>query len=134
DLVLHRDEDLEDLVLHAHRLDAVLEVRLDLVLVARVRVDHVPALVGALGEDVGGHRGAHDSPVDRKPITPLKIVSKVATNSPTAMLTAKTSTVRLRVWANVGQDTFRSSETASARKRRIRFTRSFQPFKVWQGR
>ena len=45
DLVLHRDEDLEDLVLHAHRLDAVLEVRLDLVLVARVRVDHVPALL-----------------------------------------------------------------------------------------
>ena len=46
DLVLHRDQDLEDLVLHAHRLDAVLEVGLDLVLVAGVRVDHVPALLG----------------------------------------------------------------------------------------
>ena len=49
DLVLHRDEDLEDLVLHAHRLDAVLEVGLDLVLVARVGVDDVPALLGRLG-------------------------------------------------------------------------------------
>ena len=48
DLVLHRDEDLEDLVLHAHRLDAMLEIGLDLVLVARVRVDHVPALLGRL--------------------------------------------------------------------------------------
>jgi hypothetical protein len=34
DLVLHRHEDLEDLVVHAHRLDAVLEVRLHLVLIA----------------------------------------------------------------------------------------------------
>ena len=50
DLLLDRDEDLEDLVLHAHRLDAVLEVGLDLVLVARVGVDHVPLLRGALGE------------------------------------------------------------------------------------
>ena len=48
DLVLHRDEDLEDLVFHAHRLDAVLEVGLDLVLVARVRVDDVPPLLGGL--------------------------------------------------------------------------------------
>src|SRR6188472_3456235 len=50
DLLLHRHEDLEDLVFHAHRLDAVLEVRLHLVLVARVGVDHVPLLRGALGK------------------------------------------------------------------------------------
>src|SRR5919112_2943324 len=48
DLILHRDEHLEDPILHAHRLDAVLEVGLDLVLIARVRVDDVPALVGTL--------------------------------------------------------------------------------------
>ena len=46
DLVFHRHEDLEDLVVHAHRFDAMLEVRLDLVLVARVGVDDVPALLG----------------------------------------------------------------------------------------
>jgi hypothetical protein len=61
DLVLHRDEDLEDLVLHAHRLDAVLEVGLDLVLVARVRVDHVPALLGGLGR-LGRGFGHHQVP------------------------------------------------------------------------
>jgi hypothetical protein len=42
DLVLRRDDDLEDEVLRVHGLDAVLEVGLDLVLVAGVRVDHVP--------------------------------------------------------------------------------------------
>src|SRR3954470_11749940 len=59
-LVLFRHEDLEDLVLHAHRLDAVLEVGLDLLLVARVRVNHVPALLGRLlGQVVeeAGHAG-----------------------------------------------------------------------------
>src|ERR671922_12684 len=40
--VLHRDVDAEDLVLHLHRVDPRLEVRLHLVLVARVRVDDVP--------------------------------------------------------------------------------------------
>src|SRR4051812_41410527 len=48
DLVLHRHEDLEDPVVHAHGLDTVLEVGLDLVLVARVGVDDVPALLGRL--------------------------------------------------------------------------------------
>ena len=48
--------------------------------------------------------------------------SQNATKTPIAMLTAKTSTVRLRVCTNVGHETLRSSETASARKRRIRFT------------
>ena len=69
DLVLHRDEDLEDPVLHAHRLDAVLEVRLDLVLVARVRVDDVPALLGRLAglgrRRLGHHRVAHARPGSR---------------------------------------------------------------------
>src|SRR5436190_8056465 len=122
DLVLHRDEDLEDLVLHAHRLDPVLEVGLDLVLIARVRVDHIPALVRALGLDVGGDRAAHENHVPTIPITPWNTWSQNATKTPIAMLTAKTSTVRLRVCANVGHETLRSSETASARKRRIRFT------------
>src|SRR6185369_16713438 len=138
DLVLHRHEDLEDLVLHAHRLDAVLEVRLDLVLVARVRVDHVPALVGALGLDIGRDGAAHHhAPSVRatRPMTPWNTWSQNATNTPIAMLTAKTSTVRLRVCTNVGHETLRSSETASAMKRRIRVTCSFsQPFQMWQGR
>src|SRR5690606_5593968 len=42
DHVLHGDVNLEDLVLHVHGLDAGLEVGLDLVLVPRVGVDHVP--------------------------------------------------------------------------------------------
>src|SRR4051812_18093746 len=45
DLPLGRDDDLEDLVADAHRVDAVLEIRLDLVLVTGVRVDHVPLAV-----------------------------------------------------------------------------------------
>src|SRR4029079_286778 len=138
DLVFHRDEDLEDLVLHAHRLDAVLEVGLDLVLVTRVRVDQVPALVGVLRLDVRRDCGAHHhAPSVRatRPMTPWNTWSQNATNTPTAMLTAKTSTVRLRVCTNFGHETLRSSETASAMKRRIRVTCSFsQPFQMWQGR
>src|SRR4029453_12056949 len=62
DLVLHRDEYLEDLVLHTHRLDAVLEVGLDLVLVARIRVDHVPALLW--GPGLRGAFGGHHVPYE----------------------------------------------------------------------
>ena len=47
DLVLLGHQDLVDLVFHAHGLDAVLEVGLDLLLVAGVRVDDVPALLRA---------------------------------------------------------------------------------------
>src|SRR6266849_4591037 len=46
DLVLHRDEHLQDLVLHVHGLDPLLEVLLDLLLVAGVRVDDVPLRLG----------------------------------------------------------------------------------------
>src|SRR2546426_9447075 len=46
DLFLGGHENLEDLVAHVHRVDAMLEVRLHLVLVARIRVDHVPAPAG----------------------------------------------------------------------------------------
>ena len=42
DLFLSRDDDLEDLLAHVHRLDARFEVLLDLRLVARVRMDDVP--------------------------------------------------------------------------------------------
>jgi hypothetical protein len=45
DLLLGGDHHLEDLVLDAHRLDAVLEVGLDLVLIAGVGVNDVPLLV-----------------------------------------------------------------------------------------
>src|SRR6478609_316805 len=72
DLVLHRDEHLEDLVLHAHRLDAVLEVGLDLVLVARVGVDHVPALLGCAD---GGELFGHTLTPARKRITVSYAVS-----------------------------------------------------------
>src|SRR5215469_1801255 len=40
--LVHRDLDLEDVVLHVERLDAALQVGLHPVLVTRVRVDHVP--------------------------------------------------------------------------------------------
>ena len=45
---LHGDDDLEDLVLHVHRLDAGVEVGRDLLLVARLGVDDVP-LAGSAG-------------------------------------------------------------------------------------
>src|SRR4029079_17622947 len=79
DLVLHRDEHLEDLVLHAHRLDAVLEVRLDLVLVARVGMDDIPALVGRLG--LGAGQVGHRHPATR-PSSPRKNWSRTVTYSP----------------------------------------------------
>src|ERR1041385_745231 len=53
DLVLHRDEYLEDLVLHVHGLDPLLEVLLGLFLVAGVRVDDVPLRLGGCRRDVG---------------------------------------------------------------------------------
>src|SRR6266498_3070687 len=62
--VFHGDDDLEDLLLHVHRGDPALEVGLDLVLVSRVGVDHVPvtqAEAGAAGLARGGV-GAHDAP------------------------------------------------------------------------
>ena len=54
DDVLHRDDDLEDPVLHVHRDDPALEVGLHLVLVAGVGVDDVPPpgpVVRALDEN-----------------------------------------------------------------------------------
>src|SRR5260370_4442784 len=45
DLVFHRDEDPEDLVLHVHGLDSLLEGLLDLLLVSGVSVDPVPLRV-----------------------------------------------------------------------------------------
>src|SRR5919109_1927866 len=71
--VFHGDDDLEDLLLHVHRGDAALEVRLDLVLVACVGVDHVPvpkapAWAGGAGcgLGLGSGLGAHDAPVSRR--------------------------------------------------------------------
>src|SRR5919201_79467 len=61
--VFHGDDDLEDLLLHVHRGDAALEVRLELVLVARVGVDHVPVPQAVAGAGAaGGGVGAHDAP------------------------------------------------------------------------
>ncbi len=62
-----------------------------------------------------------------------KTWSKNSTYTPTAKLTTKTSAVSCLVWANVGQETLPSSETASARKRRIRVTRSFSTFQGMAG-
>jgi hypothetical protein len=42
----------------------------------------------------------------------MNTASATATKIPTARLTPNTSTVRLRVCATVGQETFRSSEIA----------------------
>src|SRR5439155_7392720 len=58
DLLLGRHEDLEDLVLHVQRGDAVLEVRLDLVLVAGIGVDDVPPPLALLRH--GGRRRRFD--------------------------------------------------------------------------
>ena len=51
DDVFHRDDDLVDALLHVHGRDAGLEVLLDLLLVARLRVHDVPA-------DRAGRRGS----------------------------------------------------------------------------
>src|SRR4029078_11719586 len=124
DLVLHRDEHMEDPILHAHRLDAVLEGRLDLVLVARVRVDHVPALLrrlARLGRGRLGHRGLHHAATS-SPTARAQTRSRTVMEAPTARLTAKTSTVRLRTCSRVGQETFFNSDHASSMKRRKRLT------------
>src|SRR5215831_10287346 len=55
DLLFGGDDHLEDLVLHAHRLDAVLEVRFDLVLVTGVRVNDVPLAVFGSAVAAIGH-------------------------------------------------------------------------------
>ena len=60
DFVFHRNEHAEDLLRHGHRVDAALEVGLDLVLVARVRVDHVPLPAFVLLSG-GGGGGGRDS-------------------------------------------------------------------------
>src|SRR5215213_1422318 len=115
DLILFRHEHLEDLVFHAHRLDAVLEVGLDLLLVARIGMDDVPALLRRArlsgGLELGHHRFAS------KPTTREKSRSKMAMYAPTTPLTTNTSTVRLRVCSRVGQVTFFNSEYASSVKR-----------------
>src|SRR4029079_10492884 len=122
DLVLHRDEHLEDLVLHAHRLDAVLEVRLDLVLVARVRVDHVPAFLGNL-RGLGRRGLRHHVPASTMiPMRDWNTVSSTVMYTPMAKLTANTRTVRLRTCSRVGQETFLSSDHDSLMKRRMRLT------------
>src|SRR3954454_7934072 len=121
DLVLHRDEDLEDLVLHAHRLDAVLEVRLDLVLVAGVRVDHVPPLLGRLGRS---QLLGHARPV-RERMMMSKPVSTTVMNRPTTNEITNTRTVRFRTWMRLGHETFLSSDQDSSRKRRALFTNLF---------
>ena len=55
DDVLHRDDDLVDALLHVHGRGAGLEVLLDLLLVARLRVDDVPAArAGRTGDSTGG--------------------------------------------------------------------------------
>jgi len=59
DLVLGGDQDLEDLVVHVHRVDPLLEVLLDLLLVSGVGVHDVPLrLFGGRrgGGSFGGHR------------------------------------------------------------------------------
>ncbi len=45
DLLLGRDDDVENLSFHAKRLDALLQVALDGILVAGVRVHRVPARI-----------------------------------------------------------------------------------------
>ena len=42
DLFLGGDDNIEDLVLHAHGLDALFKVMADLVLITRITVDHIP--------------------------------------------------------------------------------------------
>jgi len=52
--VLHRDDDLVDPVLHAHRHRPAVQVRLHLVLIAGVGVHHVPASRLVVGADDEG--------------------------------------------------------------------------------
>ena len=57
DDVLHRDDDLVDALLHVHGGDAGLEVLLDLLLVARLRVHDVP-LAGPVVRALDGRRSS----------------------------------------------------------------------------
>jgi len=43
--VIKRDDDVEDIVLHPHGMDAGLKIRLDLVLIARIGVNDIPCPV-----------------------------------------------------------------------------------------
>src|SRR3954454_21418257 len=121
DLVLHRNEHLEDLVLHAHRLDAVLEVRLDLVLVARVGVDDVPALLGrSRGCQLLRHARSASARMRKSYPESMTVMNRPTTNEMT-----NTRTVRLRTWIRLGQETFFSSDQDSLAKRRSLFTGAF---------
>src|SRR5215471_15414336 len=62
DLVLHGDEHLEDLVLHVHGLDPLLEVLLHLLLVSGVGVDDVPLRLSGRQGEVDS-LSCHDYPV-----------------------------------------------------------------------
>ena len=67
DHVLHRDDDLEDLLLDVHRAHTAGEVRLHLVLVAGVGVDDVPVPQAVAGTGAAGCGvGAHCAPVSRR--------------------------------------------------------------------
>src|SRR3989338_3282822 len=100
--LLHRDQHLADLLLQVELLGAGLERGLHAVLVAGLRVDHVPAL------DRGLH--VHRSILDR--ITE-NTRSHTPTNAETINIVASTTMVEPVNSSRVGQGTFRISSRPS---------------------
>src|SRR6266481_5711325 len=110
--VLHRDEDVAEVLLERVLLDLLLEALLGLVLEARVRVHHVPFLVD-LGRSHGGHL------LYRLGFWILSVrncqhTSKRPSSAAAMMLATITATVAARVSGRLGQLTLRSSATMSS--------------------
>src|SRR5262245_14084740 len=137
---LGHDEDLPELLREPGRVDGLLEVRLDLVLMTRVGVDHVPLLVAhacfrhrpgrpALGPSlrwvsrvprVGVWR---EGGLDQRKINAtarLRIWSTTPMNAATSNTVAITTIVESRSSSRVGQLTLRSSTPTSFVYSRIR--------------
>src|SRR5258708_875728 len=104
-------QDVKDLVVHVHRLDALEEVVADLVLMPRVGVDHVPLALGRLALGGFAHQLAPYRKLVPLPSTRSMIAMKIeiATTVPTTTLVIRISSCR------VGQTT-RPSSLMVARK------------------
>src|SRR5690349_2956017 len=112
DDVLHRDEDVAEVLLERVLLDLLLEALLRLVLEARVRVDHVPLLVDLGPLRHGGHR-FYRLGFWILSVRNCQHRSKRPSSTAAIRLATMTATVAARVSGRPGQLTLRSSATMS---------------------
>src|SRR5688572_11275302 len=105
DDLFDRHENLAELVVHAGAVDAVLERALHRFLEARVGMDHVPALISALGHFF--------QPMMRSYRIHSSALSVSHRNSAITTTNAKTAAVVCIVSLRVGQTTFFTSATDS---------------------